>query len=125
MLDKLAPRERQIVDLLYANGDATVAGLCEALPDPLSASAVRAMLTRLEAKGYVRRRASDRGYLYSPSVPETAAKQSALKQLVRVFFNDSPASAASALLGMSEKMDEDELDELEQMLAQARKGRGK
>jgi predicted transcriptional regulator len=125
MLDKLAPRERQIVDLLYANGDATVAELCEALPDPLSASAVRAMLTRLEAKGYVRRRASDRGYLYSPSVPETAAKQSALKQLVRVFFNDSPASAASALLGMSEKMDEDELDELEQMLAQARKGRGK
>ena len=125
MLDKLAPRERQIVDLLYVNGDATVAELCEALPDPLSASAVRSMLTRLEAKGYVRRRASDRGYLYSPSVPETAAKQSALKQLVRVFFNDSPASAASALLGMSEKMDENELDELEQMLAQARKGRGK
>jgi predicted transcriptional regulator len=125
MLDKLAPRERQIVDLLYVHGDATVAELCEALPDPLSASAVRAMLTRLEAKGYVRRRGSDRGYLYAPSVPENTAKQSALKQLVRVFFNDSPASAASALLGMSEKLDEDELDELEQMLAQARKGRGK
>ena len=125
MLDKLPPRERQIVDLLYADGDATVAELCEKLPVPLSASAVRAMLSRLEAKGFVRRRASDRGYLFAPSVPETAAKQSALKQLVRVFFNDSPASAASALLGMSEKLDEEELDELEQLLAEARKGRGK
>jgi predicted transcriptional regulator len=125
MLDKLPPRERQIVDLLYAGGDATVAELCGKLPVPLSASAVRAMLSRLEAKGFVRRRASDRGYLFTPSVPETAAKQSALKQLVRVFFNDSPASAASALLGMSEKLDEEELDELEQLLAEARKGRGK
>lgn len=125
MLDKLPPRERQIVDLLYVQGEATVAELCEALPVALSASAVRAMLTRLEAKGYVRRRVSDRGYLYAPSVPETMAKQSALRQLVRVFFNDSPASAASALLGMSGKLDEDELNELEQLLAEARKGQGK
>jgi predicted transcriptional regulator len=125
MLDKLPPRERQIVDLLYAQGDATVAELCEKLPVTLSASAVRAMLSRLEAKGFVRRRASERGYLFAPSVPQTAAKESALKQLVRVFFNDSPASAASALLGMSEKLGEDELDELEQLLAEARKGRGK
>jgi predicted transcriptional regulator len=125
MLDKLPPRERQIVDLLYADGDASVAELCEKLPVPLSASAVRAMLSRLEAKGFVRRRGSDRGYLFSPSVPETTAKQSALKQLVRVFFNDSPASAASALLGMSEELEEEELNELEQLLAEARKGRGK
>lgn len=125
MLDKLPPRERQIVDLLYAEGEATVAELCQALPVALSASAVRAMLSRLETKGYVRRRTSDRGYLYAPSVPETMAKQSALRQLVRVFFNDSPASAASALLGMSGKLDEDELNELEQLLAEARKGQDK
>lgn len=124
MLDKLAPRERQIVDLLYAGGEASVAELCDSLPVALSASAVRAMLTRLEAKGYVSRRQGERGYIYAPAVPETAAKQSALRQLVRVFFNNSPASAASALLGMSEKLDENELDELEQLLAQARKGSG-
>ena len=125
MLDKLPPRERQVVDLLYVEGEATVAELCGALPVALSTSAVRAMLSRLEAKGYVQRRLSERGYLYAPSVPERMAKESALKQLVRVFFNDSPASAASALLGMSEKLNEDELDELEQLLAEARKGQGK
>jgi predicted transcriptional regulator len=125
MLDKLPPRERQIVDLLYVRGDATVAELCDALPVILSASAVRAMLTRLEGKGVVRRRQSERGYVYAPAVPQTAAKQSALTQVVRVFFNGSPVGAASALLGMSDKLEDDELDELERLIAEARKGQAK
>ncbi len=56
MLNKLPPRERQIVDLLFERGDMAVSDLCEALPDPLSGSAVRAMLKRLEDKGFVRGR---------------------------------------------------------------------
>lgn len=124
MLEKLPPRERQIVDLLYAEGGRTVAEVCERLPDQLSASAVRAMLTRLEAKGYVRREPSEKGYVYEPAVPEAKAKQSALSQLVRTFFNGSAAGAASALLGMSGKLEDQELDELERMIAEARKGRG-
>jgi predicted transcriptional regulator len=125
MLDKLPPRERQIVDLLYARGPATVAEVGEALPDALTASAVRAMLTRLEAKGMVQREASDRGFLFSPAIAETAAKQSALKQVVRTFFGGSPVGAATALIGMSEKISETELDDLERLIAQARKEKGK
>jgi predicted transcriptional regulator len=121
MLSKLPPRERQIVDVLYERGPLAVAEICDALPVQLSGSAVRAMLKRLEDKGYVHRAESDRGFLYSPSVSENAAKKSALSEIVRVFFNGSPASAASALLGMSEKLEEDELSELEQMIARARK----
>lgn len=121
MLDKLAPRERQIVDMLYVHGPSTVGDICEALPVELSASAVRAMLTRLEGKGFVRRQASERGFLYAPAVPESAARKSALKQVVSTFFNGSPASAATALLGMSDKLSESELDDLEQMIAHARK----
>lgn len=124
MLDKLPPRERQIVDLLYVRGAATVAELCEALPVALSASAVRAMLTRLEAKSVVRRQPSERGFVYAPAVAQTAAKQSALSRIVQVFFNGSPAGAASALLGMSDRIDDDELEELERLIAEARKSRG-
>ena len=123
MLSKLPPRERQIVDVLYERGPLAVAEICDALPVQLSGSAVRAMLKRLEDKGYVHRAESERGFLYSPSVSENAAKKSALSEIVRVFFNGSPASAASALLGMSEKLDEDELSELEQMIARARKAK--
>ena len=121
MLDTLPPRERQIVDLLYARGKATVAEICEGLPVTLSGSAIRAMLTRLEAKGFVRREHSERGFLYAPAVPEATAKQSVLSHVVETFFNGSPASAASALLGMSGSLDNDELDELERLIANARK----
>ena len=124
MLSKLPPRERQIVDILYERGALPVADICEALPDPLSCSAVRAMLKRLEDKGYVRRSESERGYLYSPVLSDTVAKKSALGEIVRVFFNGSPASAASALLGMSDRLKDDELDELEKMIARARKAKG-
>ena len=124
MLSKLPPRERQIVDILYQQGPLAVAEICDALPDQLSGSAVRAMLKRLEDKGYVQRSDSERGYLYSPLVSETAAKKSALSEIVRVFFNGSPASAASALLGMSDRLKDDELSELEQMIARARKAKG-
>jgi predicted transcriptional regulator len=124
MLSKLPPRERQIVDILYQNGPFAVADICEALPVKLSGSAVRAMLKRLEDKGYVQRSESDRGFIYSPVVSDTVAKKSALSEIVRVFFNGSPASAASALLGMSDKLKEDELDQLEQMIARARKAKG-
>src|SRR5947209_7425937 len=124
MLSKLPPRERQIVDILYERGPLTVTEICDALPVVLSGSAVRAMLKRLEDKGYVTRSESERGFLYSPAVSDTVAKKSALSEIVRVFFNGSPASAASALLGMSDRLKEDELDELEQMIARARQAKG-
>ena len=124
MLSKLPPRERQIVDILYQNGPLAVADICDALPVQLSGSAVRAMLKRLEDKGYVSRTDSDRGFVYSPMVSDSVAKKSALSDIVKTFFNGSPASAASALLGMSDRLDTDELDALEKMIAKARKDKG-
>ena len=124
MLSKLPPRERQIVDILYQRGALAVADICEALPDALSGSAVRAMLKRLEDKGFVQRSESERGFLYSPVLSDSVAKKSALSEIVRVFFNGSPASAASALLGMSDKLKDDELTQLEEMIARARKAKG-
>lgn len=122
MLEKLAPRERQIVDFLYARGESTVTEIVDSFSVPLSASAVRSMLSRLETKGYVTRTHTDRGFVYTPKVPENAAKTSALQQVIQVFFNGSAVGAASAMLGMSEKLDEKELDELEKLIAEARKG---
>jgi predicted transcriptional regulator len=123
MLPQLPPRERQIVDLLYQDGSRTVAEICEALPDPLTGSAVRAMLKRLEDKGFVGREDSDRGYVYTPTVPDNQARGTALNQIVRTFFKGSPVSAASALLGMAQEIDTRELDALEAAIAHARQTR--
>jgi predicted transcriptional regulator len=125
MLSKLPPRERQIVDLLYERGEMAVADVCEALPDQPSGSAVRTMLKRLEDKGYVHRHESDRGFLYTPAVADSVARKSALSEVVRVFFNGSAAGAATALLGMSDRLQPDDLDELEQIIARARAAKGK
>lgn len=124
MLSKLPPRERQIVDLLYEHGAMAVAEICEALPDRLSGSAVRAMLSRLERKGFVHREESEHGFVFSPVVADSVARKSALSEVVRVFFNGSAAGAATALLGMSDRLDQDELKRLEQMIAKARAAKG-
>lgn len=123
MLSSLPPREREIVNVLYERGASTVTEIGEALSDELSGSAIRAMLKRLEAKGFVAREASDRGFVYAPSVSDKTARKSALSQVVRVFFNGSATSAAAALLGMQDEMTGAELDELEKMIAKARDGR--
>ena len=122
MLSALPPRERQIVDILYERGASTVAEIGEALDNEVTGSAIRAMLKRLEDKGFVARQGSERGYLYAPKVSERAARKSALGQVVRVFFNGSAVGAATALLGES-KLDDAELDELESLIAKAREGR--
>jgi predicted transcriptional regulator len=101
-----------------------VADLCDALPDRLSGSAVRAMLKRLEDKGFVRRHDSERGYLYSPTQSDAQASKTALSSVVKTFFNGSAATAATALLGMSDRLAENELDELEAMIARARQAMG-
>ena len=124
MLNRLPPRERQIVDILYRCGECTVAEIIAALPVELSGSAVRAMLKRLEDKGFVARTESQRGFLFSPVLADTVARKNALSEVVRTFFNGSAAGAASALLGMSERLDERELDDLERMIAEARQAKG-
>lgn len=123
MLSALPPRERQIVDILYERGASNVGEIIVALGDEVSGSAVRAMLQRLERKGFVMRSQGERGFVYAPRVPEKAARKSALSQVVKVFFNGSATSAAAALLGMEESLGDAELDELEQMIQRARKGK--
>jgi len=124
VLNKLPPRERQIVDVLYRDGERTVAEICDALPVELSGSAVRAMLKRLEDKGFVVRSESERGYVFSPAVADSVARKNALSDVVRTFFNGSAAGAATALLGMSDRLDDRDLDALERLIAQAREAKG-
>ena len=121
MIEKLPPRERQIFDLLCARGECSASDVEAALEDAPSNSAIRAMLSRLEKKGFVRHRVVDQKYVYSVALPERKVKQSALRHLIETFFNGSPSGAAAALIGMSEKLQPEELDQLEQAIAQARR----
>ena len=110
--EKLSRREREIMNVLFSLGDrATAEEIRALLSEPPSYSAVRAMLAKLEAKGFVRHREQGPRYVYSPTTPRTAARRSALQQLVRVFFSGSPGQAATALL-KDENWTDDELESL-------------
>ena len=120
MIDSLPRREREIFELLCSAGEATAAEIRSAMADPPSYSAVRTLLARLEARGLVNHRSVDQAYVYK-SVPQPAkVRESALKQLVRNFFDGSAASAATALLGLTKGLSPDEAAALRQAIDQAR-----
>src|SRR5688572_24361465 len=97
--EKLTRREREIMDAIHALGDrASAEQVRERLSDPPSYSAVRAMLVKLEAKGFVRHSEEGLRYVYSPTRSRAAAQRSALQNLVRVFFSGSPGQTVTALL---------------------------
>ena len=121
-LQGLSRRERQIMEIVYGLGQATAADVHERLPEPPSYSAVRALLRILEEKGHLEHQADGPRYIYLPTLPRTAASQSALKQLVSTFFDGSTTQAVAALLDMSAtRMSDDELEELSRRIDQARK----
>lgn len=119
---RLGRRERQIVEVLYRLGNATVAEVLANLPDPPSYSAVRAMLGLLEEKGFVRHKRDGMRYIYSPAIAPAKARQSALRQLVSTFFEGSPLAAAAALLEMSDqKISPEERERLLALIARREK----
>jgi predicted transcriptional regulator len=120
--NELSRRERQIIDILYTQGRGTAADVQAALPDPPSYSAVRAMLRILEEKGHVRHEQDGPRYVYLPTVARDNAKRSALRHVLRTFFDGSAEQAISALLDESStKMSDAELDRLARMIDHARR----
>src|SRR5512132_2642449 len=92
------------MDAVFKLGKASVAEVRRELPAPPSYSAVRAILGILEAKGLLLHEQDGLRYIYRPTMARGAAQQSALRHLVRTFFDGSPERAAAALLAMSDAM---------------------
>jgi BlaI family penicillinase repressor len=122
MPSNLGRRERQIVDVVYRLGRATVAEVRAELPDPPSYSAVRGMLNLLEEKGHLRHVSEGLRYVYLPVVAAEHASRSAMAHVVRTFFAGSAANAATALFELPDrKWTRDELDQLNQLIKKAMK----
>lgn len=118
----LTRRERQIMDVVYERGRATVSEVQEDLPDAPSYSAVRALMRKLEEKGHLTHDASGPRYVYEATVPRDRARRSALERLMRTFFDGSPTRTVAALLDMpSATLSDAELEELSAMIEDARR----
>lgn len=116
MIDALPRREREVFETLCRLEAGTTAEVRAALSDPLSDSAVRTMLSRLEAKGLVERTSGPDGVRFSPVQKTETVAVSALRRVIDTFFAGSAASAATALLGMGQRLTPEEAAALEAII---------
>ena len=121
MIETLPRREREVFETLCRLEAATAASVRNALSDPLSDSAVRTMLTRLEAKGLVSRESGDEGVQFRPVARTETLAQNALRRMVDTFFAGSAASAATALLGFGDRLSAEDAAALKSMIDKAEK----
>jgi len=121
-ISKLSRREREIMDILYRLGSATAAEVQQNLAEAPSYSAVRALLRILEQKGHLKHAYDGPRYVYAPMVSRPVAQKSALRQMVKTFFDGSASNAVAALLDMSASdLSESELNRLSRIVEQAKR----
>lgn len=117
----LTRRESQIMEILYRRRRATVEDIRAELPEAPSPSSVRKLLEIMIDRGLLAREYEGPRFMYFPAVKPEDASRSALKQLVRTFFNNSPGSAIAALLDIkSAPLSAREYRELNNLLKRAR-----
>ena len=118
----LSRRERQIMDILYQRGKASVSEVRELMKDAPGYSAVRAMMSVLEEKGHLRHQAEGLKYVYIPTVAREKAKRSAVKHLLDTFFAGEPDQIVAALLDVSAaRLTREELDRMSEMIEVAKR----
>ena len=118
---QLTRRERQIMDVIYREGQATATEVLAAIADPPSYSAVRAMLRVLENKGHLRHVLDGTRYVYRPTLARDRAGKPALENVLLTFFDGSTEKAVAALLDLSRsELSAQDFDRLSELIAQAR-----
>ncbi len=118
----LSRREQQIMEAIYARGEATASEVVASIPDAPTRTAVRTLLRILEAKGHLKHIKRSREFVYQPTRPRERAGQSAFQRAVQTFFGGSLEKAVAAYLQDPEsEVQPDELRRLSVLINQARR----
>ena len=114
-------RERQIMDVVFARGEATVNQICAEIPDAPTGMAVRRMMHILEEKGHLRRRQEGREVVYLPVQSKARAGLNALQGVLDTFFGGSLDDALAAHLTKKEGVTPDQLARMRALIGRAKK----
>lgn len=111
------------MDVVHRLRRATAREILEELPDSPAYSTVRTLLAVLVRKGWLKTKLEGKALVYTAAERPEKAAESALRRVVRTFFEGSVANAVSGLLSLRDgPLPPDELARLEKMLADAKKG---
>jgi len=118
---QLSRRERQIMDIVYAHGEASISDVLAEIPDPPARGALGRLMTILENKGHLKHYAKGREYIYQPTVPVQKAGPSAMRRVVDTFYGGSLRQAVAAHLAQKDcDISDEELKRLAEIIRQAR-----
>jgi predicted transcriptional regulator len=118
----LSRREREVMDLVFAQGEATLTQILEGMESPPTRPALRSILTILEGKGHLKHRQEGREFIYHPVHSRAEVGQSTLSRVIGTFFGGSLTQALAAYLSHPQtQLSEEEVTELRRFLDQAKK----
>ena len=119
---ELSRRERQIMDIIFANDEVSVLQIQAELPDPPTTMAIRRMISILEEKGHLVRRKEGREFLYRAKVSRKRTGAKALQHVLNTFFQGSVEEALATHLGRRETdLSDDEIERMIALIERARK----
>jgi len=118
----LGDLEREVMQLIWANGRLTAETVREKLARRLKESTVRTVLRRLEEKGYVIHAVEGRTFVYQATHPRGRVAANAVQRIVDWFCD---GSVEEVLVGMvdSAMLDQRQLRMLADKVAKARGGK--
>lgn len=115
----LSVSEQAIMDVLWRSHPAGVLELLEAVnagrKDPITRNTLQTQLTRLEAKGWIKRDDSSRTHSYEPLVLESHGRTSMLTELRKRLFGGSSLALVRCLVESGD-ISESELAELRKLV---------
>lgn len=117
----LTDREAEFMAVLWDHGPSTVAEVRERLSDDPAYTTVLTILRNLESKGYVGPTKDGRAHRYAALVERDVAQRSALRDLSAKLFKGSAEQLLTHLVS-SQKLSDAQLDRIQQVLDQRRKG---
>ncbi len=121
-IHRLGELQLRIMKVLWAKGEATVAGVHGAVvPERgLAYTTVATMLRKMEDRGLVRHRVEGRSFLYRAAVAEADVSRSMADNLLDRLFEGSMADMVRHLLSTRE-VSRKELAALERLIAERKK----
>ncbi|HEY1868836.1 MAG TPA: BlaI/MecI/CopY family transcriptional regulator [Candidatus Cybelea sp.] len=117
----LTDHELRLMEVLWKLGRATVAEVTARVGSPpLAYNTVLSTLRTLEQKGYVGHDEDGRAFIYRPLVAKAQAADSAVRQVLRRFFGNSPGQLAVTLVDGT-RLSDDDLARIAKALGRKRK----
>jgi predicted transcriptional regulator len=118
----LSRRERQIMDAIYSQSEATATDVLEMISDPPTHTAVRTHLRILEGKGHLKHIKRGREFVYQPTHSRDSAGKTAFVRAIQTFFDGSLERAVAAYLGDPQaEISPQELQRLFSLIKEARR----